>query len=65
MRSFVIVAIICYVLYVLIPQTTIIRSLLLALISIIVVLVVSYTLMAKSVRKEIMSFVVRKVRKQI
>jgi hypothetical protein len=31
----------------------------------IVVLVVSYTLMAKSVRKEIMSFVVRKVRKQI
>ena len=30
MRSFVIVAIICYVLYVLIPQTTIIRSLLLA-----------------------------------
>jgi len=50
---------------VLIPQTTIIRSLLLALISIIVVLVVSYTLMAKSVRKEIMSFVVRKVRRQI
>ena len=63
-RSFVIVAIICYVLYVLIPQTTIIRSLLLALISIVVVLVVSYTFMTKSVRKEIMSFVVRKVRKQ-